>query len=371
MKVIILVLGLMIVSSFLIAIDPFHQIEMAGAEGVTYCNYNNNYYAVDAEDGIIYEIDSEKNVTIFKDSLNTLMQPITIGNLIYVSSNDPRTLQCYDLDSSNLVFELSLNFAGGIGGLTYVEIQNAIYIVNQMGGLYKVNLDDNELTTISSTHAGNAICYDEVNYRLIIATWGYKLSEVDLNTMEIATISSTIAGNYTGITKSGNIYFVSHWGNIVFMYDENFSERTVLLNTNLNNPVGLCYNEPIDEFLVCNYYYNGVGNLQFYHISDLVSIQENNVIPESGFLHQNFPNPFNPETTISFNLSENITKRCELIIYNLKGQKIRDFSISKEQSTVQWDGTNSNGKQVSSGVYAYQLSVNGKIIDMKKCVLIK
>ena len=125
-----MILGLMILIMSLNALDPFHQIEMTGAEGITYSEYNSNYYAVDADDGIIYEIDPEKNVLIFKDNLNTLMQPITIENLIYVSSNDPKKLHCYDLDNSNLIFELPLNFTGGIGGLTYVENQNAIYIVN-------------------------------------------------------------------------------------------------------------------------------------------------------------------------------------------------------------------------------------------------
>ena len=371
MKTITMIVVVMILAFSLNAENPFHQIEMTGAEGITYSEYNSNYYAVDADDGIIYEIDLEKNVSIFKDNLNTLMQPITIENLIYVSSNDPQKLHCYDLDNSNLIFELLLNFGGGIGGLTYVENQNAIYIVNQVGGLYKVNLEDNEITTISSTHPGNAVCYDETNNRLIIATWGNKLSEVDLITMEIAIISSTIVGNYTGITKSGSNYFLSHWGNTIYMYNEDLSEITVLINTNLNNPVGLYYNEPIDEFLVCNYYYNGNGNLQFYHISSLVSIQENSIIPEFGYLHQNFPNPFNPTTSIAFDLPQEGNVRID--VFNIKGQKVkilteREFSAGYHK--LVWNGKNSNNESVGSGIYFYKFTNASQIIT-KKMILLK
>ena len=371
MKAITMIVAVMILAFSLKAENPFHQIEMSGAEGVTYCDYNYNYYAVDADDGIIYEIDSEKNVTIFKDGLNTLMQPITIGNLIYVSSNDPRTLHCYDLDSSNLIFEFPLNFTGGIGGLTFVENQNAIYIVNQTGGLYKINLENNEITTISSTHPGNAVCYDESNNRLIIAAWGNRLSEVDISTLEITYITSTIAGSYTGITKCGNNYFLSHWQNKVYMYDENLSERTLLLDTNLNNPVGLYYNEPIDEFLVCNYYYNGNGNLQFYHISSLVSVQENSSILELGNLYQNFPNPFNPTTSIAFNLLQNGDVKID--VFDIKGQKIinlTDREYSKGYHKLIWNGNNSNNESVSSGVYFYKFTCMDQIIT-KKMILIK
>ncbi len=367
----LIILGVISLVFSLNAENPFHQIEMTGAEGITYSEYNSNYYAVDADDGVIYEIDLEKNVLIFKDGLNMLMQPITIENLIYVSSNDPKKLHCYDLDNSNLVFELPLNFTGGIGGLTYVENQNAIYIVNQTGGLYKINLEDNEITTVSSTHPGNAVCYDESNNRLIIATWGNKLSEVNLNTMEIAIISSTSVGNYTGITKCGNNYFLSDWNNTVYLYDEDLSERTILINTNLNNPVGLYYNEPIDEFLVCNYYYNGNGNLQFYHISSLVSIQENSSIQELSNLYQNFPNPFNPTTSIAFELPQEGNVKID--VFNTRGQKVKnltDREFSAGYHKLIWNGKNFNNESVGSGVYFYKFTSLNHTIT-KKMILLK
>jgi len=94
---------------------------------------------------------------------------------------------------------------------------------------------------------------------------------------------------------------------------------------------------------------------------------ENEVIPNTNFILSNYPNPFNPETTISFSLN---TESTELIIYNLKGQKIRQYSIFNNQSSIIWDGTDNNGKSVSSGIYFYKLKA-GNFQRVKKMLLVK
>ncbi|MCK4311263.1 MAG: T9SS type A sorting domain-containing protein [Candidatus Cloacimonetes bacterium] len=102
-----------------------------------------------------------------------------------------------------------------------------------------------------------------------------------------------------------------------------------------------------------------------------IGIDDEQVINSTGYLLNNFPNPFNPETTISFSLTTEHTESTEIIIYNLKGQKIRQYSIFNSQSSITWDGTDENNQPVSSGIYFYQLKVNGKKIAMKKCLLLK
>jgi len=90
-----------------------------------------------------------------------------------------------------------------------------------------------------------------------------------------------------------------------------------------------------------------------------------------------YPNPFNPETTISFSLTTENSKNAELMIYNVKGQKIKTFpvilSLSKDkgQSSIVWDGTDENGKPQPTGIYLIHLKVDGKNIDSKKCLLLK
>jgi Secretion system C-terminal sorting domain len=90
-------------------------------------------------------------------------------------------------------------------------------------------------------------------------------------------------------------------------------------------------------------------------------------------LFQNYPNPFNPSTTISFELDTDNTENIELVIFNLKGQKVRTFSVilSGVEGSVSWNGNDDNNQSVSSGVYFYKLSVNGKTVDTKRMLLMK
>ncbi len=84
----------------------------------------------------------------------------------------------------------------------------------------------------------------------------------------------------------------------------------------------------------------------------------------------NYPNPFNPSTTIFFELNLDITDRAEISIYNLKGQIIRQFSILNSQYSIIWDGTDDNDQPVSSGIYFYKLKA-GNYFLAKKMILIK
>jgi len=71
---------------------------------------------------------------------------------------------------------------------------------------------------------------------------------------------------------------------------------------------------------------------------------------ENRFFLLNYPNPFRFSTTISFSLNPENTNNAEVIIYNIKGQKIRQLSIDNRQSSVVWDAEN-----FSSGIYFYEL----------------
>ena len=88
-------------------------------------------------------------------------------------------------------------------------------------------------------------------------------------------------------------------------------------------------------------------------------------------LRSNYPNPFNPSTKISFDLLE----KCdvELNIYNLQGQQIKQLFNGQKQAGSHfyfWNGTNSQGQRVASGLYIYQLRA-GKLSFSKKMVFTK
>lgn len=88
-------------------------------------------------------------------------------------------------------------------------------------------------------------------------------------------------------------------------------------------------------------------------------------------LQGNYPNPFNPTTSIRFSLRESSPVQME--IYNLAGQKVRTLlnaNMAAGNHIVTWNGLDNSGKPVSSGVYFYKMS-SGKYTSTKKMIMMK
>lgn len=102
-----------------------------------------------------------------------------------------------------------------------------------------------------------------------------------------------------------------------------------------------------------------------------IGVEDNTVDLNYSQLYQNYPNPFGPSTVISFSLPLNIQK-SDLKIYNIKGQLVRELDMDNKFGigSISWDGRESNGKQVGSGIYFYKLTADKKEI-FKKMVLIR
>jgi M6 family metalloprotease-like protein len=100
---------------------------------------------------------------------------------------------------------------------------------------------------------------------------------------------------------------------------------------------------------------------------------EDELIPENDYQLSNYPNPFNPVTMISFHVSEELdTENVELIIYNLKGQKVKNFGLSNLESGINevvWNGTDNNNRSVPSGIYLYKLKTASGSLNRKMLLL--
>ena len=96
-----------------------------------------------------------------------------------------------------------------------------------------------------------------------------------------------------------------------------------------------------------------------------------NAVPETYALHQNFPNPFNPTTSIRFDLKD--AGSVDIVVYNLLGQKVKTL-VNSELTTgyheVVWDGTDNQGAPVGAGVYIYSLS-SEHFSQTRKMILLK
>ncbi len=94
-------------------------------------------------------------------------------------------------------------------------------------------------------------------------------------------------------------------------------------------------------------------------------------IPANFSVSQNYPNPFNPTTTINFSLP--IAEKVALTIYNILGQKIKILLDGEKPAgthNVIWDGTDSRGAPVSSGIYFYKIQT-ASFREVKRMVFVK
>ena len=100
------------------------------------------------------------------------------------------------------------------------------------------------------------------------------------------------------------------------------------------------------------------------------------ILPERTMLLQNYPNPFNPETWLPFQLAEDAV--VILRIYNQNGQLVRTLHLgampagmyTSKDKAAYWDGRDTAGEKVASGVYFYTL-LAGDFLAMRKLVLMK
>ncbi|MCY7363491.1 MAG: T9SS type A sorting domain-containing protein, partial [Ignavibacteria bacterium] len=109
----------------------------------------------------------------------------------------------------------------------------------------------------------------------------------------------------------------------------------------------------------------GITSIKY---SQLTNVPNNSISIQREFkLYQNFPNPFNPTTSIKYEMP--LSAYVLIEIYNVSGVKIQTLVNENQVSgtyEVKFDGSN-----LSSGVYFYSLLVNENVLDTKRMVLIK
>ena len=98
-------------------------------------------------------------------------------------------------------------------------------------------------------------------------------------------------------------------------------------------------------------------------------------LPEQTQLLPNYPNPFNPETWIPFELSQD--SEVSVTIYNVAGTPVRSISVGylqagsyvRQSRAVYWDGKTDTGERVASGTYFYTLRTEGYTSTQKMIIL--
>lgn len=180
----------------------------------------------------------------------------------------------------------------------------------------------------------------------------------------------------------------SHW-NVYRALSSNFGQAEKINNQSIpgqgtsTNQHNYSYVDENEVNAQTAYYYwlesvNFSGGTELYGCIELIIPEEHNQpaspeIPHRYGLYENFPNPFNPDTKISFAVKKDC--KATITIYNLKGEKVKtlleNHPVARDRIIrVDWNGRNHLDKPVASGVYFYKLKA-GNVNQLRKMLLMK
>jgi len=112
-------------------------------------------------------------------------------------------------------------------------------------------------------------------------------------------------------------------------------------------------------------------NISFSPSNSVGIDNKSETLPQGFSLEQNFPNPFNPKTTLHYDLPEDAM--VNITIYDMMGRIVNNLVSSQQNAgykSIQWNATNNTGQPVSAGLYLYTIQA-GDYIQTKKMVLLK
>ncbi len=205
------------------------------------------------------------------------------------------------------------------------------------------------LQVANSTTGANPVKNLEIENTGSANTLNYTLEFLDFNTLQPSTFDWFSVNQLSGSLASGASE------TLVITFDANVAVQGInraKLRIVSNDP-----NNPHQDLSV------NLNNQLTVSIEEEIS-----ELPKKFELSQNFPNPFNPSTIINFQLLRNT--QGKLTIFNVRGEKVKDFILSQNRGSVVWDGTNNFGEAVSSGIYFYKLEA-GNDSQIKKMTFLK
>jgi hypothetical protein len=273
--------------------------------------------------------------------------------------------------SSDIVYGNDIVQGGTIYGLDVVYY-NAETIEPGMGYWVRTT-EDGEITINSDLSAkqglfvnrmddANSIYFTNENYSTNLY-FGVEVPEEELLSYSLPPkfpqmdFDIRFTGNMKYVLDSGEIEVLNHSEMLTIKYD-------------IKIDVGEHMNWVLTSESGKNYILENSGDITV-PSSERFILKRESVIPINFTLRQNFPNPFNPITTFRYDLPSDAF--VTLSIYDMLGREVTQLVNTFQQAgfkSIQWDATNRYGKQVSAGVYLYQIEAED-FVQAKKMVLLK
>ncbi len=239
---------------------------------------------------------------------------------------------------------------------TYINEKNDFIIGNKF---YNIHNYDSQIT-IS--------CYDIDNN--FAEVWQESVAE-NVRDYDIKVVNNRFVVAYTqGTEGSERVYLRT----ISFLGNSDQYEEGYALPLNLDSQYDPTISVLDDNTIFVNRIENNSADnpgvyCDLIDLSYFVPNNTENVSPLT-FTATNYPNPFNPETTISYNLTKAGVTKVE--VFNLKGQLVKTL-VNEVQAQgnqkVIWKGNNNQDKQVSSGIYLYKIKSTGGVISGKMVLM--
>lgn len=195
--------------------------------------------------------------------------------------------------------------------------------------------------------------------------------------VNVADINNNIEMYQSRLVRLNNAHFVGATGNFANGTNYNLEDAsgTIVFRSSFYDVDYIGEPIPTGNFsvVVIVNQFNQTPQITARMLDDwgAVSNDDNLATPVSTQLLGNYPNPFNPSTTIEYFTAK--AEPVQITIYNQKGQTVKNFDMqtnSKGVHSVNWDGTDNAGKSVSSGMYYFRLK-SGSYSSTKKMVLMK
>ena len=316
-------------------------------------------------------IDDEWNTYILEEQIEAFEG-------FFIGVNTPGEYTSLALDDGEgepWIFEMGTHYTNEnwMGGNDWTDIgsMGTMFERNMLLRAYGVNLGNTDLISgvykESSTSTTNGI--------------NEKFSAINVQKESVSGISNLAQKEESTNSSSGesrefesyNIYrFPEQYHNNPSSWDLVGEAITDTLFTDLSwnsLPIGDY------QFAIRSVHTNGIESLPAYSLileKTIGASTQEEIVPALSELYANYPNPFNPETTISFSILDN-NQPTELTIYNLKGQIVRTLVndiLTAGKHSVVWNGKDNSGKHSASGIYFYHLK-NGDFTSKKKMILIK
>ncbi|TDI79020.1 MAG: T9SS type A sorting domain-containing protein [Caldithrix sp.] len=297
---------------------------------------------------------SEFNYTHVTGNQGTIIQLFTIPENVGTSQ------ALFYVDESGSIGDLGLviDDSNGITGQVPFILKLIFLNPNQLSSLGDQLVQFEEVPIVVDTHSQT---FDAV-------------VPVELAAFTAAVVGSDVRLVWITATETNNFGFdiqrkfveSDSWEKIHFVAGHGTTTTQVPYQyTDENLPVG-SYNYRLKQI-------DTNGSFEF---SAIITVEVG--VPEAFALNQNFPNPFNPSTTINYQIStaalnDALATETTLTIFNILGARVLTL-VNEEQGTgfysVVWNGKDSDGLQVPSGVYIYQLTA-GSFKETKKMLLIQ